>query len=155
MIQVIDGSLSLTTVFKKTMRFLSLYGQNSLILPKKKQHVMIWLFKAAVRVHTVRKWQNMQAQTHTHSPRHLQTSLAIWADMYNYKLYTPHICDVQWTLGVSNMNLWNVREHNLEAHFLCNRTGAPRQNAEWSSHLRKLRMPFFSKQWVKSIRHLS
>lgn len=40
------------------------------------------------------------------------------------------------------MNIYDVCEHNLEAHFLCNRTGALRQ-AEWSSHLRKLRMPFF------------
>lgn len=40
------------------------------------------------------------------------------------------------------MNIYDVREHNLEAHFFCNRTGALCQ-AEWSSHLRKLRMPFF------------
>lgn len=51
------------------------------------------------------------------------------------------------------MNIYDVREHNLEAHFLCNRTGALCQ-AEWSSHLRKLRMPFFFKQWLKSIQRL-
>lgn len=53
-----------------------------------------------------------------------------------------------------NMNMYNVCEHNLEAHFLCNRTGAFRQ-AEWSSHLRKTQDAIFSKQWLKSIRRLS
>lgn len=40
------------------------------------------------------------------------------------------------------MNINSICEHNLEAHFLCNRTGSLCQ-AEWSSHLRKLRIPFF------------
>lgn len=41
-------------------------------------------------------------------------------------------------------NVHNVCEHNLEAHFLCNRTGALCQ-AEWSSHLRKTQDTIFSK----------
>lgn len=43
------------------------------------------------------------------------------------------------------INILNVREHNLEAHFLCNRTG-PDSRAEWASHIRKLRMSYFLKK---------
>ena len=96
----------------------------------------------------------MQAQTHTytHTPRHMQLSSSFEPTCRITSF--PSILSVQWSISLLYMTIYNICEHNLEAHFLCNRTGALCQ-AEWSSHLRKTQDTIFSKQWLKSIRRLS